>query len=116
MNKQDTKIMEYFVTACNFLDGYGLTVTDDDLLRETMTKNFGQFQTIKGLCQEQTLKERDDLLAACKDLVGLLEQIFQALVTSASNEVADTIIKYGTANHSNTVEEARSLIASVEAT
>ncbi len=64
----------------------------------------------------QTKQQRDDLLAACKDLVGLLEQIFQALVTSASNEVADTIIKYGTANHSNTVEEARSLIASVEAT
>ena len=72
MNKQDTKIMEYFVTACNFLDGYGLTVTDDDLLRETMTKNFGQFQTIKGLCQEQTLKERDDLLATCKALVNCL--------------------------------------------
>ncbi len=84
MNKQDTKIMEYFVTACNFLDGYGLTVTDDDLLRETMTKNFGQFQTIKGLCQEQTLKERDDLLEACfkvRKQFAAGDKIVQLMVT-----------------------------------
>ena len=78
MNEQDTKIMEYFVTACKFLDGRGLIVSDDDLLRKTMKNDFGQFQTIKGLCQTQTLLQRDNLLKASK---GLLKAFDIPLIT-----------------------------------